>query len=250
MGRSPCFVDNGLKKGPWTPEEDDKLIKYIQDHGHASWRALPELAAIASHLPGRTDNEIKNFWNTHLKKKLIQRGFDPMTHQPRTDIFSSLPHLIALANLHDNTWEGQAIKLQTELANLQYLHLILQNNSNLTTTNLTNDILNSVLTSSFKSSPVSNSIHSYETIPFDHLPNLQVSGQATTTSLNKEMLVQVPDHFTPVSNSDHQWLASSLNPTTAASPNISNSPSSYGCDATNSIWPDDLFEDPLFHELA
>ena len=27
-------------------------------------------AAIASYLPERTDNDIKNYWNTHLKKKL------------------------------------------------------------------------------------------------------------------------------------------------------------------------------------
>lgn len=46
MGRSPCCDENGLKKGPWTPEEDQKLVDYIQKHGHGSWRALPKLAGI------------------------------------------------------------------------------------------------------------------------------------------------------------------------------------------------------------
>ncbi|KAG6491792.1 hypothetical protein ZIOFF_046730 [Zingiber officinale] len=147
MGRSPCSNNNGLKKGPWTPEEDHKLVQYIQKHGHGSWRALPKLAglnrcgkscrlrwtnylrpdikrgkfspeeektilnlhsalgnkwsAIAMHLPGRTDNEIKNFWNTHLKKKLIQMGFDPMTHRPRTDFFAAFPQLLALLQLRE-----------------------------------------------------------------------------------------------------------------------------------------------------
>ncbi|KAK9134267.1 hypothetical protein Syun_013597 [Stephania yunnanensis] len=193
MGRSPCCDENGLKKGPWTPEEDQKLIHYIEQHGHGSWRALPKLAglnrcgkscrlrwtnylrpdikrgkfsqeeeqtilnlhsilgnkwsAIATHLPGRTDNEIKNFWNTHLKKKLIQMGFDPMTHRPRTDLFSSLPQLIALANLnkelmmmdHHNhqQWEDHAaVRLQAEavqLAKLQYLQYIFQTTSTNTT---------------------------------------------------------------------------------------------------------------------
>ncbi|KAA8546809.1 hypothetical protein F0562_003267 [Nyssa sinensis] len=208
MGRSPCCDESGLKKGPWTPEEDQKLIKHIQKHGHGSWRALPKLAglnrcgkscrlrwtnylrpdikrgkfsqeeeqtilnlhsilgnkwsAIATHLPGRTDNEIKNFWNTHLKKKLIQMGFDPMTHRPRTDIFSSLPHLIALANLKElmehHSWEEQAVRLQTEaaqMARLQYLQYLLQppansmetfsNNMNSTVTDMeTYNLLNSL----------------------------------------------------------------------------------------------------------
>lgn len=44
MGRSPCCEKVGLKKGPWTPEEDQKLLAYIEEHGHGSWRALPQKA--------------------------------------------------------------------------------------------------------------------------------------------------------------------------------------------------------------
>ncbi|KAI3684493.1 hypothetical protein L6452_33717 [Arctium lappa] len=47
-----------------------------QDLGLEWW------AQIATKLPGRSDNEIKNFWNSCLKKKLIKQGIDPNTHKP------------------------------------------------------------------------------------------------------------------------------------------------------------------------
>ncbi|KAJ6801254.1 myb-related protein 306-like [Iris pallida] len=129
MGRPPCCDKVGVKKGPWTPEEDILLVSYIQDHGPGNWRAVPtntgllrcskscrlrwtnylrpgirrgnftdheekliihlqallgnRWAAIASYLPERTDNDIKNYWNTHLHKKLEANGVSSSSsHQP------------------------------------------------------------------------------------------------------------------------------------------------------------------------
>ncbi|TYJ27086.1 hypothetical protein E1A91_A07G163300v1 [Gossypium mustelinum] len=136
MGRAPCCEKMGLKKGPWTPEEDQILINYINLYGHGNWRALPKQAgllrcgkscrlrwtnylrpdikrgnftreeedtiinlhemlgnrwsAIAARLPGRTDNEIKNVWHTHLKKRLKpNHGSIDNKGQPKSNVDSS-----------------------------------------------------------------------------------------------------------------------------------------------------------------
>ncbi|XP_018824510.2 transcription factor MYB46-like [Juglans regia] len=121
-----CCSKQKVKRGLWSPEEDEKLIKHITTFGHGSWSSVPKLAGlercgkscrlrwinylrpdlkrgsfsaqeervivdihrilgnrwaqIAKHLPGRTDNEVKNFWNSCVKKKLIAQGLDPNTH--------------------------------------------------------------------------------------------------------------------------------------------------------------------------
>ncbi|TYH13665.1 hypothetical protein ES288_A06G157000v1 [Gossypium darwinii] len=105
-----------LRKGPWSSEEDHKLIAYVTRYGIWNWTAMAKAAGlqrsgkscrlrwmnylrpgikrgnftreeeetildlherlgnrwsvIASRLPGRTDNEIKNYWHTRLSKRL------------------------------------------------------------------------------------------------------------------------------------------------------------------------------------
>lgn len=44
MGKAPCCDKHGVKRGAWTPEEDEALVEYIKKHGHGSWRTLPKEA--------------------------------------------------------------------------------------------------------------------------------------------------------------------------------------------------------------
>lgn len=44
MGHHSCCNKQKVKKGLWSPEEDDKLIKYISVNGHGCWSSVPRLA--------------------------------------------------------------------------------------------------------------------------------------------------------------------------------------------------------------
>ncbi|THU50050.1 hypothetical protein C4D60_Mb06t15990 [Musa balbisiana] len=60
------YLHPGLKRGRMTPQEEDLVVEL-----HAKWGN--RWSRIARQLPGRTDNEIKNYWRTHMRKKAQER---------------------------------------------------------------------------------------------------------------------------------------------------------------------------------
>ncbi|KAJ6951112.1 Myb-DNA-binding domain-containing protein [Populus alba x Populus x berolinensis] len=43
---TPCCSKVGIKKGPWTPEEDELLANYVRKEGEGRWRTLPKRAGL------------------------------------------------------------------------------------------------------------------------------------------------------------------------------------------------------------
>lgn len=48
MVRPPSFDTNGMKKGAWSEDEDNKLRAYIMRYGHWNWGLLPKYAGKSS----------------------------------------------------------------------------------------------------------------------------------------------------------------------------------------------------------
>lgn len=46
-GRAPCCDKSQVKRGPWSPAEDLKLIAFVQKFGHENWRSLPKQAGFS-----------------------------------------------------------------------------------------------------------------------------------------------------------------------------------------------------------
>ncbi|XP_059451369.1 transcription factor MYB35 [Corylus avellana] len=85
------YLKPDLKHDSFTPQEEEFIINLHKAIG-SRW------SLIAKQLPGRTDNDVKNYWNTKLRKKLSKMGIDPVTHKPFSQILSDYGNISGLQN--------------------------------------------------------------------------------------------------------------------------------------------------------
>lgn len=120
MGRQPCCDNFGVKKGPWTAEEDKKLVDFILTHGQCCWRAVPKLAGLR-----RCGKSCRLRWTNYLRPDLKRGLLNEAEEQLVMDLHARLGNRYTLVNFF------LGVLTQAEIFNLFHVKYIKANVSSL-----------------------------------------------------------------------------------------------------------------------
>lgn len=104
-------LNPNIKRTDWTPEEDEILVRKHAEYGN-QW------AKLANFLDGRTDNAIKNHWNSTLKRRVESGEFNYLfTQRPGPSV---VPSTSGPAHFSQQTISGspafQGARARTQVA--------------------------------------------------------------------------------------------------------------------------------------
>ncbi|WVZ10805.1 hypothetical protein V8G54_015335 [Vigna mungo] len=128
------YLRPNIKHGGFSEEEDNIICSLYVSIG-SRW------SIIAAQLPGRTDNDIKNYWNTRLKKKLLgkQRKEQQIqarrvsNNQQKQDVKRETENLIAASEVINQVpyWSAEYSSLPLPVTDVSFQNYSLNNQTSL-----------------------------------------------------------------------------------------------------------------------
>ncbi|XP_004498936.1 uncharacterized protein [Cicer arietinum] len=111
------YLRPNLKHGGFSEEEDNIICSLYISIG-SRW------SIIAAQLPGRTDNDIKNYWNTRLKKKLLGKHRKEQQQQARNRSINNV--IVKQENNNNNNNNIRVSSSEFSLSNLVHENITQQ----------------------------------------------------------------------------------------------------------------------------
>ncbi|GLJ40988.1 hypothetical protein SUGI_0848550 [Cryptomeria japonica] len=84
------YLRPDIRHGGFSEEEDSVICSLYANIG-SRW------SIIAAQLPGRTDNDIKNYWNTRLKKKLLGKRRELQNRRLKVEAKNNIPRGVCIS---------------------------------------------------------------------------------------------------------------------------------------------------------
>ncbi|VAI89127.1 unnamed protein product [Triticum turgidum subsp. durum] len=95
MAKQSCCHKKRLRRGLWSPEEDEKLMNHIAMYGHGCWSSVPKLAGLE-----RCGKSCRLRWINYLRPDLKRGTFS----QEEEDLIIHLHSMIGNKYVRRLTW--------------------------------------------------------------------------------------------------------------------------------------------------